>query len=282
MHKYAEITLLLSLAMLRGCSSTVLVPVLPRMDLNGYGTLGIVEFGSNADPAINAHATRKFQEQIQAVQLKQSAELEKKYAALDTDGQLLLAARNGDVKRVEQLLGSGANVHTREKKRPNIGRTALHYAAGGYRGAGPGKHVEVAQLLVSKGADVNAEAAGGYTPLHVASRLGNPEMVSFLLTHGANINAKDTRATPLAAAVVQGHLEVVKLLLEHGADFNAGDSSGYRPIDRIDDIASWYASHDLIFILLVEAGADLKPRSEERRVGKECQSTCRSRWSPYH
>src|SRR3546814_12356910 len=27
-------------------------------------------------------------------------------------------------------------------------------------------------------------------------------------------------------------------------------------------------------------GAD--PRSEERRVGKECVSTCRSRWSPYH
>src|SRR3546814_13615177 len=26
----------------------------------------------------------------------------------------------------------------------------------------------------------------------------------------------------------------------------------------------------------------LEPRSEERRVGKECVSTCRSRWSPYH
>src|SRR3546814_18665799 len=26
----------------------------------------------------------------------------------------------------------------------------------------------------------------------------------------------------------------------------------------------------------------LDPRSEERRVGKECVSTCRSRWSPYH
>src|SRR3546814_14107496 len=26
----------------------------------------------------------------------------------------------------------------------------------------------------------------------------------------------------------------------------------------------------------------LGPRSEERRVGKECVSTCRSRWSPYH
>src|SRR3546814_18225959 len=27
---------------------------------------------------------------------------------------------------------------------------------------------------------------------------------------------------------------------------------------------------------------DLGPRSEERRVGKECVSTCKSRWSPYH
>src|SRR3546814_7290491 len=28
--------------------------------------------------------------------------------------------------------------------------------------------------------------------------------------------------------------------------------------------------------------ADTRRRSEERRVGKECVSTCRSRWSPYH
>src|SRR3546814_20768235 len=32
---------------------------------------------------------------------------------------------------------------------------------------------------------------------------------------------------------------------------------------------------------LVKAG-DGRRRSEERRVGKECVSTCRSRWSPYH
>src|SRR3546814_9025028 len=30
------------------------------------------------------------------------------------------------------------------------------------------------------------------------------------------------------------------------------------------------------------AGRGVRPRSEERRVGKECVSTCRSRWSPYH
>src|SRR3546814_11836007 len=33
---------------------------------------------------------------------------------------------------------------------------------------------------------------------------------------------------------------------------------------------------------LVSFSALLTCRSEERRVGKECVSTCRSRWSPYH
>src|SRR3546814_19062153 len=33
------------------------------------------------------------------------------------------------------------------------------------------------------------------------------------------------------------------------------------------------------YMLFRKAGSD---RSEERRVGKECVSTCRSRWSPYH
>src|SRR3546814_6342440 len=32
----------------------------------------------------------------------------------------------------------------------------------------------------------------------------------------------------------------------------------------------------------VQSGKVLEQRSEERRVGKECVSTCRSRWSPYH
>jgi hypothetical protein len=67
MHKYAGFTLLL-LAILWGCSSTELVSVPPRMDLRSYGTLGIVEFTSNSDAAVNTYATRQFQEHIQAAQ----------------------------------------------------------------------------------------------------------------------------------------------------------------------------------------------------------------------
>ena len=48
--------------------------------------------------------------------------------------------------------------------------------------------------------------------------------------------------------------------------------------------------HLSIFITICEAFLGIEPhfglwkkiRSEERRVGKECVSTCRSRWSPYH
>src|SRR3546814_18893568 len=42
--------------------------------------------------------------------------------------------------------------------------------------------------------------------------------------------------------------------------------------------------HPEALAILKQAGAAVEAgtRSEERRVGKECVSTCRSRWSPYH
>src|SRR3546814_12674986 len=46
------------------------------------------------------------------------------------------------------------------------------------------------------------------------------------------------------------------------------------------------ALHDVRHVLLTHDHPDHTApaflRSEERRVGKECVSTCRSRWSPYH
>src|SRR3546814_11430884 len=45
-------------------------------------------------------------------------------------------------------------------------------------------------------------------------------------------------------------------------------------------------SHRMVQKYMVQAlellSVRLRPRSEERRVGKECVSTCRSRWSPSH
>src|SRR3546814_12251076 len=59
----------------------------------------------------------------------------------------------------------------------------------------------------------------------------------------------------------------------------AGDGDDRRDTgqDRDQDVAERVlAAHR------TERGQRAEQRSEERRVGKECVSTCRSRWSPYH
>jgi hypothetical protein len=68
MRKSARFALLLSLASLWACSHTVVVPVPPRMELKSYGTLGLMEFASNSNAAINAQTTREFQAHIHAAQ----------------------------------------------------------------------------------------------------------------------------------------------------------------------------------------------------------------------
>src|SRR3546814_12427228 len=50
------------------------------------------------------------------------------------------------------------------------------------------------------------------------------------------------------------------------------------PDDRGEDPRWSWQDQDLC----AHCPGSLPKRSEERRVGKECVSTCRSRWSPYH
>ena len=51
-------------------------------------------------------------------------------------------------------------------------------------------------------------------------------------------------------------------------------------LDFPEMIADRYQVHNLEFC--APHFASTEKRSEERRVGKECRSVCRSRWSPYH
>src|SRR3546814_17655513 len=68
---------------------------------------------------------------------------------------------------------------------------------------------------------------------------------------------------------------------------------GRRLLDAVIAEAGWLrARRTLVYVVTVDprdrksgplsAATDRFVRSEERRVGKECVSTCRSRWSPYH
>jgi hypothetical protein len=70
MRKFSGFLMLSVLVALGGCSSskTVLVSVPPRVQLQEYGTLGLVAFDSNANPAINARVTRAFESSVHAAQ----------------------------------------------------------------------------------------------------------------------------------------------------------------------------------------------------------------------
>lgn len=92
---------------------------------------------------------------------------------------------------------------------------------------------EIVALLVAHGADVNAAARQGATPLHYACRDAALETVARLIQSGADVNARSAgvyEGTPLHIAVEAKRDEVCALLLESGADPNAPDSAGNTPL----------------------------------------------------
>lgn len=76
-------------------------------------------------------------------------------------------------------------------------------------------NMEIFNLLLDSGADINAESKDKYTPLFRAAYSGHAEMVHTLLARGANPDPKDgLDRTPLFIASVMGHATVVEILLK--------------------------------------------------------------------
>lgn len=127
------------------------------------------------------------------------------------------------------------------------------------RGAWLKDHEETVQILLSAGADVNAVAGDGSTPLfmaafhghepivrillknganfktvgengrsvlHSAGLAGSDECIETLLKAGAEIKATNDGMTPLIGAVQYGHVSTVKLLIEAGNKVDSADDSG--------------------------------------------------------
>ncbi|MGD0786982.1 MAG: ankyrin repeat domain-containing protein [Terracidiphilus sp.] len=93
------------------------------------------------------------------------------------------------------------------------------------------KHFPMVQLLVSKGADVNAQASSGATPLFWAIMRDQKDDATFLLDHGANVNATDAYGDSiLGIALNLQYGSLIQLIVDRGADVNALDQSGHRPL----------------------------------------------------
>ncbi len=126
-------------------------------------------------------------------------------------GEIHKAAKQRDLKQVERLLKSIANVDSKDKN----GQTALYVAAKeGY--------ADVVAVLLGAGADATITAKGkvglNRTPLHVAVTSGDIETVRAILKTGIDPNLKNTvMGPPLHIAITWDESEIANLLREHGA-----------------------------------------------------------------
>lgn len=152
------------------------------------------------------------------------------------EGQLVLAARNGDLDRLRELLGEGIPADAAESRN---GHRALHQAAGA-------DHAAAVELLLEAGADLEGRDGKGETPLIKAAIGAAADAGRLLLEAGAEVGARSEPdgATALSAlaggaalrrmgggnaaspSVVEAELELARMLFERGADPNiySGDS----------------------------------------------------------
>ena len=87
--------------------------------------------------------------------------------------------------------------------------------------AGKGKLDKVIDLLESDPTLLEASGRMDQTPLFMAARWGQFEVVKYLVEKGANVNVKDKNGTPaIIDAAVGNHFEVVEYLKENGARFD--------------------------------------------------------------
>lgn len=116
--------------------------------------------------------------------------------------------------------------------------------------------VSVVKLLLSRGADVEKTNREGLTPLMIACYKGNFDAVDVLLTHGAHIDARcHIKATPLYIACQQGHRDIADMLLSRGACIHALTQNRDSPMH-----IACYRGHLAVVELLLSRGAHLNAK----------------------
>jgi ankyrin repeat protein len=168
--------------------------------------------------------------------------------ALDDNGMSALhyAIMFNQPHILEFLLQYATRLNRRPKYMTNIS-TPLHLAA-------QYGHKEIAELLIAKGFDMQAQDDDNCTPLHIAARYGHKEVAELLVVKRANLNAKNWEGnTPLHIAAKYGHKEIIELLINNKVNLNARNGAGKTPLYLLIDYVN---NHTALANLLIDNGAD--------------------------
>lgn len=199
---------------------------------------------------------------------------------------IMTAARHGTLEAVKMLIGYGAEISSGDDKertpliyaatasrqmlnllllrgadinaKDQDGWTALHYAV-------LYENINNVKLLIQKGAEVNVATSDGEYPLHIVTRNATREsydIANLLMEYNAEragINKRDKKGnTPLMLAIRNEDRPLVKSLLDNGADTEIPNAERETPLM----VAVNIGNKDIISYLL-DARADINARDKE-------------------
>jgi ankyrin repeat protein len=125
--------------------------------------------------------------------------------------------------------------------------TLLHCAA-------QDENVEIARLLISQGAKLDAQLIDGKAPLHLAASGGSCEMIDVLAQNGANLNLQDKYGnTPLILASASGAAfkrAIAERLLQYGATLDLASAVRLERVMSVRQLLDSHQHSDNIHYLL--------------------------------
>ena len=166
---------------------------------------------------------------------------------------------------VKLMLERGADVNARDKDQA----TPLHYATFM-------TNLETTRVLLDNGANIHAKNVQGQTPLHIVSQSeasggykSEPALIELLLSRGADVNARDNdKATPFLLASFNLKHTITEKLLQCGADVNAVNIHGQNALHLVSqDPRHGYRRFGTSLVkLLLVGGVDVNGRDSDRRI----------------
>ncbi len=162
-------------------------------------------------------------------------------AQLVAENDMIIAVRSGDVARVEEQFLAGLSANERSirtvpalieavtagskdvvalllERGARVNTTPIRANQTALEAAVRINRMDIAQLLIDAGADVDKAGTDNETPLMIAAKLGHTNMVQLLIDAGAYLNDTDnTGRTPLMLAVERRHRSTVEVLEAAGA-----------------------------------------------------------------
>jgi ankyrin repeat protein len=123
--------------------------------------------------------------------------------------------------------------------------------------------VAVVRRKLTEGWEIEDRGGDGFAPLHLAAHFGQLEVARLLLERGADRNAvaaNDSRVTPLHSAVSARHRDLAGLLLALGASANAVQKGGWTPLHT----AAHNGDEAIVDLLLLRGADPTRPADDGR------------------